>query len=85
MQARETPNFAGLYKNRNCAFPLSPSMKLFFFFYLRFLSQTQAIHRTASEGRKPSFILYYHLFHLRKIQTFILQLAFKVSIFYFQL
>ena len=52
MQARETPNSAGLYKNKNCAFPLNPSLKLFFFFYLRFLSQTQAIQQ-AKGGNHP--------------------------------
>ena len=34
-----------------------------FFFYQGFLSQTLMIHRTAGEGRGPSFIPFYH-FHL---------------------
>ena len=41
---------------------------LFVFFYQGFLSQTLTIHRTAVEGRGPSFIPLYHLHPLTKLR-----------------
>ena len=41
----------------------------FFFFYQDFLSQTLTTHRTAGEGRGPSFIPLYHFHPLTNIQT----------------
>ena len=46
-----------------------------FFFYQGFLSRTLPTHRTAGEGRGPSFIPLYHFHSLTNIQTFILQLC----------
>ena len=47
------------------------SMKdFFFFFYQGFLSKTLTIHRTAREGRGPSFIPLYHFQPLTNIQRF---------------
>ena len=42
-----------------------------FLFYQDFLSQTLTTHRTAGEGRGPSFIPLYHFHPLMNIQTFI--------------
>ena len=42
-----------------------------YFFYPRFLSRTQTTHRTAGEGRGPSFIPLYHFRPLMNIQTII--------------
>ena len=61
------------------------SMKLFLFFYQDFLSRAQTIHRTAGEGRGPSFILLYHFHPLMNIQTFICNFASEMTITYFQL
>ena len=60
------------------------SMKLFLFFYQDFLSRAQTIHRTAGEGRGPSFILLYHFHPLMNIQTFICNFASEMTITYFQ-
>ena len=46
-----------------------------FFFYQSFLSKTLSIHRTAGEGRGPSFIPLSHFHPLMNIQTFILKLC----------
>ena len=46
----------------------------FFFFYQGFLSRTLTIHRTAREGRGPSFIPLYHFHPLMNIETFICNL-----------
>ena len=40
------------------------------FFYQKFLSRKLTTHRTAGEGRRPSFIPLYHFHPLRNIQTF---------------
>ena len=40
-----------------------------FFFYQGFFSQTLTIHRTAGEGRGPSFIPLYHFYLLTNIET----------------
>ena len=51
---------------------------LIFFFYQGFLSRTLTTHRTAGEGRGPSFIQLY-LFHpLTNIQTFICNFACEI-------
>ena len=42
-----------------------------FFFYQGFLSRTLTTHKTAGEGRGPSFIPFYHFYPLTNIQTFI--------------
>ena len=47
----------------------------FFFFYQSFLSQRLTTHRTAGEGRGPSFIPLYHFHRLMNIQTFICNFA----------
>ena len=54
-------------KLKNCILneKLNPS-----FFYQRFLSRTLTTHRTAGEGRGPSFIPLYHFHPLTNIQTF---------------
>ena len=57
-----------------CAYPDIPEVRslhfffLFVFFYQGFLSQTLTIHRTAVEGRGPSFIPLYHLHQLTKLR-----------------
>ena len=57
-------------------------LKLNFFFFLPgFSSQTLTIHRTAGEGRGPSFIPLYHFHPLTNIATFIFQFFEKVFIF----
>ena len=53
------------------------------FFLLGFLSQTLTIHRTAGEGRGPSFIPFYHFHPLTNIQTFICNFACEMTITYF--
>ena len=57
--------------------PIYPIFHSFFcyFFYQGFLSETLTIHRTAREGRGPSFIPLYHFHPLTNIQTFILKLC----------
>ena len=54
-----------------------------FFFYQDFLSQTLTTHRTAGEGRGPSFIPLYHFHPLTNIQTFICNFARGMTIIYF--
>ena len=60
----------------------------FFFFFLIFLSgfssQTLTIHRTAGEGRGPSFIPLFHFHPLTNIETFIFNFACEMTITYFQ-
>ena len=55
----------------------------FFFSYQGFLSQTLTTHRTAGEGRGPSFIPIYHFHPLTNIQTFICNFACEMTITYF--
>ena len=57
--------------------PIYPIFHSFFcyFFYQGFLSETLTIHRTAREGRGPSFIPLYHFHPLTNLQTFILKLC----------
>ena len=43
---------------------------LIHFLYQGFLSQTMTTHRTAGEGREPSFISLYHFHPLMNIQIF---------------
>ena len=54
-----------------------------FFFYQDFLSQTLTTHRTAREGRGPSFIPLYHFHPHTNIQTFICNFACEMTITYF--
>ena len=54
-----------------------------FFFLSGFLSQTLTTHRTAGEGRGPSFIPLYHFHLLTNIQTFICNFACEMTITYF--
>ena len=54
-----------------------------FFFYQGFLSRTLTIHRTAGEGKGPSFIPLYHFHPLTNIQTFICNFACEMTITYF--
>ena len=58
--------------------------KEIFFFYQGFLSQTLTIHRTAVEGRGPSFIPHYHFHLLTNIQTFICNFGCEMTIKYLQ-
>ena len=55
-----------------------------FFFLSGFSSQTLTIHRTAAEGREPSFIPLYHFHPLTNIETFICNFACEMTtrIFY---
>ena len=55
----------------------------FFFFYQGFLSRTLTAHRTAGEGRRPSFIPLFHFHPLTNIQTFICNFAREMTITYF--
>ena len=55
----------------------------FFFFYQGFLSRTLTTHRTAGEGRGPSFIPLYHSHPLTNIQTYICNFACEMTITYF--
>ena len=54
-----------------------------FFFYQGFLSQTLTTHRTAGEGRGPSFTPLYHFHPLTNIQTFICNFVCEMTITYF--
>ena len=54
-----------------------------FFFLSGFSSQTLTIHRTAGEGRGPSFIPLYHFHLLTNIETFICNFACEMTIKYF--
>ena len=47
----------------------------YFFFYQGFLSKTLTIHRTAGEGRGPTFIPLYRFHSLTNIETFICNFA----------
>ena len=53
------------------------------FFYQGFLSQTLTIHRTAGEGRGPSFIPLCHFHPLTNIEIFICNFACEMTIAYF--
>ena len=55
----------------------------FYFFLSGFFSRTLAIHRTAGEGRGPSFILLSHFHLLTNIQTIICNFAREMTITYF--
>ena len=55
----------------------------FFFFYQGFLSRTLTTHKTAGEGRGPSFIPFYHFYPLTNLQTFIYNFAGEMTITYF--
>ena len=50
----------------------------FFFFLSGFSLETLTIHRTAGEGRGPSFIPLYHFHPLMNIETFICNFACKI-------
>ena len=50
-----------------------------FFFCQGFLSRTQSTHRTAGEGRRPSFIPLYHYHPLTNIQAFICNFACEMT------
>ena len=54
----------------------------FLFFYQGFLP-TLTIHRTAGEGRGPSFIPLYHFHPLTNIETFICNFACEMTMTYF--
>ena len=54
-----------------------------FFFLSGFSSQTLTIHRTAVEGRGPSFIPLYYFHPLTNIETFICNFACEMTIKYF--
>ena len=62
---------------------LSAGKSLFFFFYQGFLSRALTTHRTAGEGKGPSFIPLYHSHPLTNIQTFICNFACEMTITYF--
>ena len=51
----------------------------YFFFYQGFLSHTLTIHRTAGEGRGPSFIPFYQSQPLTNIETFICNFACEMT------
>ena len=55
---------------------------LIFFHIQDFPSQTLTNHRTAGEGRGPSFIPLYHFHRLTNIQTFICNFACEMTITY---
>ena len=63
--------------------PLTTENNECFIFSQVFLSQTLMIHRTAGEGRGPSFIPPYHFQPLTNIKTFICNFACKMTITYF--
>ena len=81
-----------LHTDKNCF-----SMKLYFtvlsccymsvdfklFFYQGFHSQTLTIHRTAGEGRGPSFIPLYHFHPLTNVEIFICNFACEMTVMYF--
>ena len=54
-----------------------------FFFFQGFLWRTLTTHRTAGEGRGPSFIPLYHFHSLTNIHTFICNSACEMTIKYF--
>ena len=54
-----------------------------FFFLSGFSSQTLTIHRTAGEGRGPSFIPLCYFHPLTNIETFTCNFACEMSITYF--
>ena len=58
-------------------------LSVLFFFLSGFSSQTLTIHRTAGEGRGPSFITLYHFHPLTNIQTFLWNFASEITITYF--
>ena len=53
-----------------CNFCVKTSSRFCFFFYQGFLSRTLTTHRTAGEGRGPSFIPLYHFHPLTNVETF---------------
>ena len=59
--------------------------KKFFFLSGFFFSRTLKTHRTAGEGREPSFIPFYHFHLVSNIQTFISNFACEMTITYFLL
>ena len=67
----------------NFVFGLHSFKTTFFSFYQGYLSQTLAIHRTAGEGRGPTFIPLYHFRPLTNIQTRICNVACEMTITYF--
>ena len=54
-----------------------------FFFLPEFSFTDTEIHRTAGEGRGPSFIPLYHFHPLMNIETFICNFACEMTITYF--
>ena len=54
-----------------------------FCFLSGFFSQTLTFHRTAGEGRGPSFIPLFHFHPLTNIETFICNFACEMTITYF--
>ena len=59
------------------------SQPILFFFLSGFSSQILKIHRTAGEGRRPSFIPLYHFQPLTNIETFICNVACEMTITHF--
>ena len=57
--------------------------KAVFFFLSGLFSQTLPIHRTAGEGRGPSFSPFYHSHPFTNIETFICNFAYEMNITYF--
>ena len=55
----------------------------FFFFSIGVFFQTLTTHRTAGEGRGPSFIPLYHFHPLTNIGTFICNFGWEMTITYF--
>ena len=87
---RVNPNEAGRFDSSFYILINLVSIKIYaivkqsiFFLYQSFLSQTLKIHRTAGEGRGPSFIPLYHFHPLTNIDTFICNFACEMTITYF--
>ena len=72
-----------MYANYTIHFTVNWTWKehvFLFFFYQNFLLQGLMIHRTAGEGRGPSFIPLYHFHLLTNIQVFICTFACEMTI-----
>ena len=68
---------------RNCGLKYEYIYIYIYIFYQGFLSRALMTHRTAQEGKGPSFILCYHFHPLMNIQTFICNFACDMTITYF--
>ena len=66
-----------------CMDSMVPYYSLLIFFLSGFPLQTLMIHRTAGEGRVPSFIPLYHFHPLTNIEKFICNFACEMFITYF--